>query len=306
MEQGDRPIDRVRKVWLVKLISLSIILFLVVANAALIKICFFPAPELGEEAARLQKAKEPRTIWERLLKAKDIAEELKFSHFHNVDPTLKVEQRQPTLCLRCHGNYPHSKSKEIRALLNMHTFFGACELCHVRAAKDQAIKFNWYDNVTGEIVERIEAKDGNYGAKIVPALVTEKGMERFDRPVTEDYAKNFMANWSQYNYDQQAMAKFELHRALADKPVQCNECHRKKEAYLDFAELGYSKNWVIELAGTEVVGMVDKYMQFYIPTMFNVDEMRRQREELMRKAGIPIETELKIGEEPPPMEQPKK
>lgn len=283
---GNRPIDRVRRSIIAKFISLILISILVVGNIALVKLCFFPKRELTRRVQMEKKLQQPSNVWEKILTSTEgIKEELRFRHFHNVDKTLMVEQRAPSLCFRCHGNYPHSKSKEIRALLNMHTFFAACEVCHVRSKNGEKLEFFWFDNETGKIVTQIKPSDGNYGAKIVPVVKTKEGLKRLDNPVTDEYAKQFMQAWAKYNLDQRSLAKHELHKDLARKPVQCNECHRHKNPYLNFAELGYSKSWVTELTGTEVVGMVDKYMKFYIPTMFNPQEIRKQRQEILRRRG---------------------
>jgi len=155
----------------------------------------------------------------------------------------------------------------------------------MRPKKGQKFMFYWFDNETGKMVTRIHPSNGNYGAKIVPCLRSPDGLMRLDNPVTDDYAREFMLAWAKYNLDQKALAKFQLHKDLARKPVQCNECHRRKDPYLDFAVLGYPKSWVDELTGTEVVGMVERYMKSYIPAMFNPQEMRQQRKDLNERMG---------------------
>ncbi len=279
---GKRPIDLVRQSIIAKFISLILIMIVAVGNIALVKFCFFPSS--AEKKAKKLEVKQAGNVWERILvTTKDIKEEIKFKHFHNVDHSLTVEKRAPSLCLRCHGNYPHSKSVEIRSLLNMHTFFAACEVCHVRSHNGEKLEFYWFDNDTGKMVTHIKPSDGNYGAKIIPVIKTTSGMKRLDNPVTDEYAKQFMQAWAKYTLDQRSLAKHELHKNLAQKPVQCNECHSRNNPYLDFAALGYPKSWVIELTGTEVVGMVDNYMKFYIPTMFNPQEIRKLRMEMIEK-----------------------
>ena len=48
--------------------------------------------------------------------------------FHHIG--FEIERDQASICVRCHGNVPHDKSKEVRAFLNMHVFYVACETCH--------------------------------------------------------------------------------------------------------------------------------------------------------------------------------
>ena len=57
------------------------------------------------------------------------------------------------MCLRCHGNFCHNKSEEFRSYYNMHTFFLACETCHIRKEQGSAIQFKWFDDKTGRGAE---------------------------------------------------------------------------------------------------------------------------------------------------------
>lgn len=279
-----RQIEKIAHGVMSKIITLVSMLVLIAGILMLLKVTYFKTAELT-----VVQLKSEISVFERIRVEED---KLKRVHFHNVDKTLKVEDKMPTLCLRCHGNYPHRRAKEIRAMLNFHTFFCACEVCHFRE-KPGVLTFKWYDNESGAIISKLKGKDGNYGAKIVPRMFEDDKYVRLDKPTTETYAQDFMKVWFQYTYDQQAKAKAELHKGLADKPIQCIECHRKEEPVLDFRDLGYSDHWVDELTGTEVAGMIDKYMTFYLPTMFNPDEVRREREELLRLRKL--EAQRKAG-----------
>jgi hypothetical protein len=51
-------------------------------------------------------------------------------HYHHIDFDIKPDKR--SYCIKCHGDMPHKKVKEVRAFWNMHAFFMACETCHTR------------------------------------------------------------------------------------------------------------------------------------------------------------------------------
>ncbi len=76
--------------------------------------------------------------------------------------------------------------------------------------------------------------------------------------------------------EEQARAKALLHKHLSKKPIQCTECHRRG-GYLDFVSIGYDPQRAKSLYRTEVARMIDRYMKFYLPTMFDPNLMRQQR-----------------------------
>jgi hypothetical protein len=229
-----------------------------------------------------------KDVFMKILKTKTYSQ---MEHFHNIDSTLDVKKRVPTLCLICHGNYPHSKNKEVRSLYNMHTYFCACETCHLRSPK---ISFVWFDNYTGEQIPEIKERvpdgvyAGNYGAKIVPCVLDKIGKyRRLDEPISDEYARQYLKIWAQYTYDQQSQAKSEAHKRLAQEPVTCTECHQKQNPYLNFKTLGYPQHLCDEFTGTEVAGMVAKYKSLKLPTMFRPDSIIEGKESL-KDGKIPL------------------
>lgn len=286
---------------LAKAISAIAAVLLTIALLMMIKGFYFPkkgvqhgapiiAKEQTEDSVKKPEDMVPRDkdVFDKILKTKTYSQ---MEHFHNVDATLDVKNRVPTLCLICHGNYPHSKSKEVRALYNMHTYFCACETCHMRSTN---IDFVWFDNYTNEEIPQIKERvpdgvyAGNYGAKIVPCVLDKIGKHRrLDQPITEEYAQKYLKLWAQYTYDQQSQAKAEAHKHLVQKPVTCTECHQGKTPYLNFKALGYPKHLCDEFTGTEVAGMVDKYKSLKLPTMFRPDNIINDRQNL-KDGKIPL------------------
>jgi len=287
---------------LAKAISSISLVLLVVALLMMSKAFFYPQKGVhhGPPPVEIEEAKpdqlpiipeergEGEDIFDRILKEKTYSQ---LEHFHNVDSSVDIKWRVPTLCLICHGNYPHSKNKEVRSLYNMHTFFCACETCHIRA---DGIAYIWFDNVTGDKIAEIKERvpdgvyAGNYGAKIVPCVADKIGKyKRLDQPITEEYAQKYLKLWSQYTYDQQSKAKAEVHKRLSEKPVTCTECHRRNDPVLDFKALGYPKHLCDEFTGTEVAGMVDKYKSLYLPTMFKPESILEGKG-ILKDGKIPL------------------
>ncbi len=195
-------------------------------------------------------------------------------HFHHVG--MKVESDDTNLCLRCHGAVPHDKAKSIRAFLNMHAFYIACETCHIQPKEGAAgWAFKWYDKANGHVIANppgLTSLDksmyGNYGAKIAPGFLRSDGSFRF---LNGDKERAFVAKYLKekdvLSSTQQSKMKKVIHRNINDKPLLCDRCHTadEEEAYLSFVELGYPKRRMHDLTSTEVVGMIEKYQEFYMP-----------------------------------------
>ncbi|MHB1350432.1 MAG: formate dehydrogenase subunit gamma [Desulfobulbaceae bacterium] len=202
------------------------------------------------------------------------------THFHNTDETVKLIIAQPPICVTCHGTLPHGKSPDIRSFLNMHNYFMACETCHIRQADAPGeVHYVWYDNLTEDIVTAIdEKKNGNYSARLVPVATVDGRTKRLDEPTNPDFIKEYIAQKDRLTPEEQARAKVVLHRDMSKKPLQCTECHGR-EPYINFHQVGYSKERAESLYRTEVADMIDRYMKFYLPTMFDSDLMKKQKME---------------------------
>ena len=190
-------------------------------------------------------------------------------HFHMVDEHRDQPEPFQPICLSCHGTFPHSKEKKVRSLLNFHTGFMACAVCHYRQdPADKSQSFIWVDRVTGITSRKVAGEYGKYPAKIFPVKLTAENAEMIIHPVDEQSARDFMELKDQFTPDQMAQAKIKLHEQIAPKPVFCIDCH-KKEGYLNFSSLGYPKNRVNHLISTEVAAMIGKYETFYLPEVID-------------------------------------
>jgi hypothetical protein len=213
--------------------------------------------------------------------------------FHHIG--FHVEEDKASTCVNCHGNVPHNKSKEIRSFLNMHAFYTACQTCHIHSeAASSGYAFRWYDTKTGEqtvnppsLVE-IERKFahgetdyypvyGNYGAKIAPGSF-EENVFSFTKGTSKELVDTYIKEEKNLSTQKKSQMIEFIHNNISKKPVVCTECHNSDDPYLPYAELGYPPRRIKELTNSEVVGMIDKYKEFFLPNFVS-----------------PVSSELPIG-----------
>ncbi len=236
---------------------------------------FFGEGTTEEEKEFLKSLKQQQRISTTDLGYMVIEEQEVKGHFHHVG--MKVETDKNSICIRCHGAVPHDRAKTIRAFLNMHAFYMACETCHVRPAKEQkSYVFRWYDKKTGQIVANPrglntlnESMYGNYSAKISPGMVKQDGSFQFvNGPKALAFVERYLKEEDLLDDTQKSKMKKVIHRLVNSDPLICDGCHTKKTSpYLPFTSLGYPQRRLRELTSTEVVGMINKYQKFYIPNL---------------------------------------
>jgi hypothetical protein len=206
-----------------------------------------------------------------------IEEQYVKGHFHHVG--MKVETDNNSVCIKCHGAVPHDRAKTIRAFLNMHAFYMACETCHIRPDnKSEQWTFRWYEKSTGDVIENPpglnttnESMYGNYSAKISPGQSDSKGVFSFLNGKKEiNFVGRYLNEEKRLNDTQKSKMKNIIHRKVNEQPLLCDGCHTAdNDPYLPFTKLGYPSRRLYELTSTEVVGMIKKYQQFYIPNMLH-------------------------------------
>jgi hypothetical protein len=243
------------------LLKTAIIFPLVLFGLWLLKGVYF-LPLEAQKTPAVSKTSLDAGIFQRILMDK---KPVPRGHFHILDDAITPLEPFHPLCTNCHGTYPHGKEKKVRSLLNFHTGFMACSVCHVRkASDDRDYFFVWVDRQTGLTARKVKGGFGKYPAKIFPMQVTASGQKKLFRPVSEKGAEEFLRLKDKFTPDQVAQAKIKLHEGISKKPVFCIECH-KKDGYFDFAKLGFPKNRVDHLVSTEVAGMIENYETFYFP-----------------------------------------
>jgi hypothetical protein len=247
-------------VFLLKLVYLIPILLF---GLWLLQMLYFPQLEAKKIIEMTRHKKDDKNIFRTILKQDEL---LAREHFHMVDEYITKPESNPPLCLMCHGTYPHSKEKKVRSILNFHTGFIACAVCHARKKPgDKSINFVWIVRETGEIAAKVQGQYGKYAAKIFPIQITAEGHKKIYRPVDDETARQFLLTKDEYSPDQVAQAKTKMHEHISSEPVFCSDCH-KKDGYLDYARLGFPMQRINHLNSSEIVGMIEKYKTFYLPS----------------------------------------
>jgi hypothetical protein len=207
------------------------------------------------------------------------AEYEKHRHFHNVVNYPELPENMRPVCYICHSNYPHSKNKKVRALLNMHTQFFVCETCHIEEKKDTQVIYKWYnpykDNPQGPFFGTSYDQDTgslkeveDQFSKIAPYFEyadsrVESALQIQEAPLAKDYMKVR----DKLTPEQRDNVKKKFHVSIIPKGHECQKCHSKK-GILNFSKLGFSANRIIDLEQLNIKGMVTKYEKFYIPNLF--------------------------------------
>jgi hypothetical protein len=192
-------------------------------------------------------------------------------HFHHID--LEFKSDSYSYCVSCHGDLPHDKVKGIRAFGNMHAAFLSCQTCHAQIEENEKTGvYKWYDRQTGDIVESPVAEGFpavNYNAKIIPFVRVNGVVARIDGQDKIDFASEYQAAEATLSDVQKAKAKKIIHAGIGKKPHVCGDCHQKESPLLPFSELGYPPMRYLAVISTEVVGMINNYTKFYMPSILN-------------------------------------
>jgi len=254
-----------------KVITLSVLI------GAIYQVTFSPhGPAVLVPIQKKMEEKQQSAILDEVRRQEDYE---KHRHFHNVVEYPTLPENLRPICYICHSDYPHSKNKKVRALLNMHTEFFVCETCHVEDRKDATVVYKWYnpfestpqgpffgtsyDPETGNLIE-VE----DLFSKIAPyfeyADRLDSALKIQDAPLAQDYMKVR----DKLTPEQRDNVKKKFHVNIKPKGHECNKCHAKK-GLLKFKELGFSANRTIDLEQLNIKGMVTKYEKFYIPNLFS-------------------------------------
>ena len=192
-------------------------------------------------------------------------------HFHHIGFDFKPDKQ--SYCVECHSDFPHDKVKEIRAFTNMHASFIACETCHVKSEGNIEIgTHKWYDRTTGSIVESPVTDNsvpGTYQSKIVPFEKINGELRRIDSPERKKFAREYRENEDMLSDIQKSKSKKIIHQIVSKEAYTCEDCHQKESPTLPFKDLGYKQTRIDAFLGTEVIGMIRNYTQFYIPRILH-------------------------------------
>lgn len=213
-----------------------------------------------------------------LLAAKAHQREEEHQRFHHIVDYPETPEELQQNCFICHSNLPHTKTKKIRAMLNMHSNYLACETCHLNITEGESVIYKWdspiekdpkgaffgtsYDPESGELLYTHD----NF-SKIAPFY--KKGeqltstLHMQNAPLAKEYMK--IKNTLSPEQRDEMMKKF--HVDIRPKGSECQTCHASK-GLLDFKSLGFSEKRIVDLENLSIKGMITKYDEFYLPDLF--------------------------------------
>jgi hypothetical protein len=215
-------------------------------------------------------------------KDQKLIKDFKLADFHKNEQSYIVTMNDNDSCRVCHPIYPHEQDKIVRAVLNMHTGFMACEVCHIKKLQYSNITYGWKDTMdvkfhgnpfgscynpkTGET-----QPSGDIISRIVPFTTDKNGKKLLMNTWDTEEAKKFnAARIAAPEEKSAALARF--HRDIDKKEVSvaCEECH-SSSSILDFRELGFDEGKAETLITIDIKGLITKYKTFYMPKLFGVD-----------------------------------
>jgi hypothetical protein len=202
------------------------------------------------------------------------------SDFHKKEQSYVVSLQDPSSCRACHALYPHAENNAVRALLNMHTGFMLCDVCHIKRGKFKNLSYEWHDTENAEFSGEPfgtyynphagQAHPSEHFISRIAAFTSEKGKKKALMN-TWDTAKasEFVLKEKNLNPDEKNKAVAYFHRDIEKKEISvaCDECH-SSHSILDFNKLGFDRKKTKDLIYLNIKGLVTKYKVFYFPHLF--------------------------------------
>ncbi len=246
---------------LVHLVMMTTAILLISFSGWLVYLTYFKGMHRTEETLAKKAVARPDMIYE---------------PFHGIDDSILAGSKSKSWCLKCHEDLSHSKSPEVRGMLNAHSFFMACEVCHIAPREGERFEYKWIQRGTSTPLTSLKGQSGDYGGTIIPFKV-EKGIARrldenqealqlLDETAAKDSDDDLQQRRMRLNTD--------IHKEFSPKPIFCDECHRENGP-LDFEQLMYSPQVAQRLTFGEGANIIKQYKEFYLPSLMR--NARRER-----------------------------
>ena len=198
-------------------------------------------------------------------------------HFHRVVAPPQIPEDKRPACYICHSDFPHTKTKKTRALMNMHTQYLVCESCHIKPVADAQIEYQWrdpeIDKLRGSYFgTRYMPKSGKLAwgqaplAKIEPFYRRGNRLESAVQVQSAPLARDFVKFRDALTPEQREGAKARFHQNIKPQGHSCKSCHKRHGA-LNLRSLGFSDKRIADLEQLNITGMLAKYEVFYLPDL---------------------------------------
>lgn len=201
-------------------------------------------------------------------------------NFHHKEQSAIARLDDTSSCRVCHPLYPHSRNNMVRALLNLHTGFLVCSVCHLKKENYPDCYYDWNPSENAEYIG--EPFGTFYNPKLKQARKSKHFLSRIavftdvqgkKRSLINTWdtaeAKAFSLNQKNLSAEAQKNRLAFFHRDINRKEISvaCNECHSEK-SILDFKKLGFDEITHNNLVNLNIKGLVTHYKTFYFPQLF--------------------------------------
>ncbi len=236
-------------------------------------------------------------------KEKIVAMKPSLSTFHKEERFAITSLEDKTSCRVCHPLYPHSRNIKTRALVNMHTGFMLCEVCHLKKENLDNLTYEWKSpesvEFTGDpygthqkhetaknrraenVISRMlrifsseeklpkETKTEYSISRIAIFSVVEDEKRILINTRDNDRAKEFRAREKNLSPEDKEKELKYFHKDIAKKEISvaCNECH-SPDGILNYEKLGFDEKKTKDLQYLNIKSLVTKYDVFYLPNLF--------------------------------------
>lgn len=197
-------------------------------------------------------------------------------YYHNI--ALKVKPDKRSHCILCHGDFPHGETKHIRAFLNMHNFYLACETCHIRAEDaTETFVYRWYDIDSGDIIPNpvIDNKPTDeLDIKLIPCRIEKGKLIRADSEERIKLTKDFVrkVEKDEISFEEEKEILKQIHDRVNPQSIQCQECHTRDKLIVPLAEIGYTERRIGYICSDEISRMIRDYKLYSSPTVLKTWE----------------------------------
>jgi hypothetical protein len=200
--------------------------------------------------------------------------------FHKGEQSYITRLDDETPCRVCHPLYPHTENKVVRALLNLHTGFMVCDVCHLKKENFADFTYDWKDTENADFSGKpfgtyynpktqTAHKSAHFLSRIAVFVKNDGKKQLTFNPEDTQKAKAFLQKEKNLTAGQKEEGLNYFHRDIAKKEISvaCEECH-SFHSILDFKQLGFSEKTATNLKELNIKGLVTKYKTFYFPDLF--------------------------------------
>ncbi len=186
----------------------------------------------------------------RELKDKQRVKNYPLKDIHKGEQSYITRLDDETSCRVCHPLYPHTENKLVRALLNLHTGFMVCDVCHLKKENFPDFTYHWKDTENADFSGKpfgtyynpktqTAHKSAHFLSRIAVYVKNDGERQLTFNPADTRKAKEFLQKEKSLTQKQRADALDYFHRDTAKKEISvaCDGCH-SFHSILDFKQLG--------------------------------------------------------------------